>query len=106
MSITISNNGTPQFAQAAGSTGNGSASTATPAGSASVASPASDQLKLTDSARALQQAALHHDASAIDPQRVEQVRQALASGSYQVNPGRIADRMLALEQQISGTGKV
>ena len=105
MSITISNKGTPPFAQAAGSTGNGSASTATPAGSASVAAPASDQLKLTDSARALQQAALHHDASAIDPQRVEQVRKALASGSYQVNPGRIADRMLALEQQISGTGK-
>jgi len=36
---------------------------------------------------------------------VERVRQALANGSYQINPGRIADNMLSLERQIGGTDK-
>lgn len=106
MNTTISNNGLPKFTQATGSSGNGPApATAAPTGSASAASQSDDQLKLTDSARALQQAARADDATAIDPQRVERVRQALADGSYQINPGRIADKMMSLEQQIGGTGK-
>lgn len=106
MNTTISNNGLPKFTQATNGSGNGSTpATAAPAGSASAASQPDDQLKLTDSARALQQAARPDEAAAIDPQRVERVRQSLANGSYQINPGHIADKMMSLEQQIGGTDK-
>ncbi len=107
MNTTISNNGLPPFAPATGSSkGSGGASTtAGLPGSGGAARPADDQLKLTDSARALQQAARPDDSAAIDPLKVERVRQSLADGSYQINSGRIADRMLALDQQIGGTGK-
>ena len=105
MNTTISNNGLPKFTPATGTSGNSPApATTVPTGSASAASQPDDQLKLTDSARALQQAA-RPDASTIDPQRVERVRQALADGSYQINPGHIAEKMMALEQQIGGTDK-
>jgi negative regulator of flagellin synthesis FlgM len=107
MNTTISNNGLPQFTQATGSSGNGATSTATTAAGAAGTSPkVDDQLKLTDSARALQEAAHTGDTAMVDSKRVEQVRQALANGSYQINPGNIADRMLAMEQQLGGTGKV
>ena len=106
MNTTIPNNSLPKFTQATGSSGNGpTAATANPSDSAATARKADDQVKLTDSARALQEAARTSDASAIDSQRVEQLRQALADGSYKVDAGRIADRMLALEQQLGGTGK-
>ncbi|MDQ6645674.1 MAG: flagellar biosynthesis anti-sigma factor FlgM [Pseudomonadota bacterium] len=107
MNTTISNNGLPGFAQATGASkgSGGAATTAAAAGSGGNARPPDDQLKLTDSARALQQAARPDDSAAIDPQKVERVRQSLADGSYQINAGRIADRMLALDQQIGGTGK-
>lgn len=106
MNTTISNNGLPKFPQATGSSGNGAASTATAsAASTSVAPKTDDQLKLTDSARALQEAARSSDTTMIDSQKVERVRQSLADGSYKINPGNIADRMLAMEQQIGGTGK-
>lgn len=106
MNTTITNNGLLKFTQVAGNSSNGPApATTTQAGPASAASQPDDQLKLTDSARALQQAARTDDTAAIDPQRVERVRQALADGSYKINPGRIADNMLSLEQQIGDTGK-
>ena len=105
MNTTIQNNGLPNFTQAAASPGNGSAPAAAPTAAAAGATPGTDdQLKLTDSARALQEAA-RLDTAAVDPQRVERIRQALADGSYQIDPGKIADRMLSLEQQIGGPGK-
>ena len=73
--------------------------------SAAVTPKSDDQLKLTDSARALQEAARLDTSSAIDTKRVEQIREALASGSYQIDAGRIADRMLSFERQI-GAGAV
>lgn len=108
MNTTITNNGLPKFTQTTGNTVNDPATTVSaPAGNGQggVSRAGDDQLKLTDSALALQQAARSDDSSAIDPQRVEQVRKALADGSYRIDPARIADRMLALEQQIGGTGK-
>jgi len=106
MNTTISNNGLPKFPQASNGPGNGSATAAnSPAGSTAAAPKTDDQLKLTDSALALQEAARPGDAAAVDPQRVEQVRKALADGSYKIDAGRIADRMLAFEQQLGGTGK-
>lgn len=110
MSTTISNNGLPpQLPQASGNPGNGTAASAagTAAGTGSSASAVrgTDQVKLTDSALALQQAARADDSSAIDTKRVEQVRAAIASGSYQINPGNIADRMISMDGQLGGTGK-
>ncbi|MGH8157268.1 MAG: flagellar biosynthesis anti-sigma factor FlgM [Rhodanobacter sp.] len=106
MNTTISNNGLPKFTQTTSSPGTSpAAASATATSSGSAAAKTDDQLKLTDSARALQEAARPDDAAAVDPQRVERVRQALADGSYKINPGNIADRMLSLEQQIGSTGK-
>jgi negative regulator of flagellin synthesis FlgM len=106
MNTTIPNNGLPKFAQTTGSSGNGPAATASGPADATAAAPkAGDQLKLTDSALALQEAARTGDSSAIDAPRVERLRQALADGSYTIDANRIADRMLALEQQLGGTGK-
>ncbi|RCS30361.1 flagellar biosynthesis anti-sigma factor FlgM [Rhodanobacter denitrificans] len=106
MNTTISNNGLPKFPQAANSPGNGAATPApAPAASGAPAAKADDQLKLTDSALALQQAARTDDSAAIDPQRVERLRTALADGSYRIDAGRIADRMISLDQQLGGTGK-
>ncbi|TPG07366.1 flagellar biosynthesis anti-sigma factor FlgM [Rhodanobacter glycinis] len=106
MNTTISNNGLPKFPQATNSPGTGSATTAAASAGSTAAAPTSDdQLKLTDSALALQKAARPGDTAAVDPQRVEQVRKALADGSYKIDASRIADRMLTLEQQLGGTGK-
>ncbi|GAB3789459.1 flagellar biosynthesis anti-sigma factor FlgM [Dyella agri] len=106
MNTTISNNGLPKLPQATGHAGS-SPATESPAGAANTGAAATrgdDQLKLTDSARALQQAA-RTDTAAVDPQRVERVRQALADGSYKVDAGRIADRMITMDRQLGGTGK-
>jgi negative regulator of flagellin synthesis FlgM len=106
MNTTISNNGLPKFSQASNGPGSGSATaTAASTGPAPAAPASDDQLKLTDSALALQEAARPGDTAAVDPQRVEQVRKALADGSYKIDAGRIADRMLAFEQQLGGAGK-
>lgn len=106
MNTTISNNGLPKFPQASNAPGSGSATTTAAAAGTTTASPKSDdQLKLTDSALALQEAARPGDTAAVDPQRVEQVRKALADGSYKVDAGNIADRMLAFEQQLGGVAK-
>ncbi|TAL71630.1 MAG: flagellar biosynthesis anti-sigma factor FlgM [Rhodanobacter sp.] len=111
MSATISNNGLPpQLPQVSGNPGSGGAAGAagTDAGTGSGAAAVghgTDQVKLTDSARALQQAARPDNGSAIDTKRVDQVRAAIASGSYQINPGNIADRLISLDHQLGGTGK-
>lgn len=106
MNTTISNNGLPKFTQATTSSGNGpAAASTTSTASGAAASKPDDQLKLTDSALALQEAAKPGDAAVIDQSRVDQIRQSLADGSYKVNPGSIADRMIALDQQLGGVAK-
>lgn len=62
-----------------------------------------DSVKLTDSARALDAASRANSVSGVvDSGHVERVRQSLASGSYQIHAGRIADKMVAMEHQIVG----
>jgi len=101
MNTTISSNGLPQLPLATNST-DSSASQASANTSASTSvSPSDDSVKLTDSARALQQASSTD--SPVDSARVEQIRKSLASGTYQVDPNAIADRLTSLENQISGT---
>ena len=106
MNTTISNNGLSKLPQATSQPGSGAAteSSATAASAGTSAAQGDDQLKLTDSAKALQQAARTNTA-AVDTQRVERVRQSLADGSYKIDAGRIADRMIAMDQQLGGTGK-
>jgi negative regulator of flagellin synthesis FlgM len=65
--------------------------------------PANDSVQLTDSARALQQASGADAQSPVDSARVEQLRAAVANGSYSINPRQIADRLSALESQINRT---
>lgn len=104
MTTSIPSNGLPQFTQLTGNTANGAAGKSTDgAGSVTTTAKSDDQLKLTDSARALQEAARPDDSSAIDSQRVDRIRQSLADGSYKIDAGQIADRMLAMERQIGGT---
>jgi negative regulator of flagellin synthesis FlgM len=106
MNNTILNNGLPKYPQPTVTSGGSANSAATPAAApGAVGAPTGDQVKLTDSALVLQQAARSDQASPIDSKRVEQIRQALADGSYTVSPGRIADRMLAMDSQMGGTGK-
>ena len=64
---------------------------------------ADGDLRLTGEATSLQ--ALQRDLSvapAIDPARVAEVRQALESGSYRIDPAKIAERMLDLDKQLGG----
>ncbi|HET6433637.1 flagellar biosynthesis anti-sigma factor FlgM [Dyella sp.] len=106
MNTTISNNNLPKLAQANSAQGNASSQAPSSAGSADAsgsAAASADRVNLTDSARALQEASRAGDSSPIDTAKVERVRQALASGSYQVNPERIADSLLSLEGQMGGT---
>lgn len=106
MNATISNNGLPPFTPPASGSGSGStATTGAAASSAGASSKVGDEVKLTDSARALQAAARPDDGAAVDQKRVEQIRQALADGSYTINPARIAEQLLALDQQLGGTDK-
>jgi len=51
----------------------------------------------------LQQAV--NDVPEIDTNRVAAVQQALSSGQYKVNAGKIADRMIQLESDLRGAGK-
>lgn|SRR5690606_30185849 len=65
------------------------------------ASAAGDSLRLTGEAAGLQ--VLQRElasAPAVDPARVQAVREALEAGTYKVDPDAIASRMLALDDQL------
>lgn len=75
------------------------------AGSGSNSAAGADSVHITDSARAL--AALSQTIQALpetDAGRVATLQQAIANGSYSVDSGRIAARMLQLEQDLGGSG--
>lgn len=108
MNTTISNNGLPKLQQANNTASNSAAAASSNGGLAPGAPPppkGDDQLKLTDSAMAMHQATRANDANAVDSQRVDRVRQSLANGSYQINPGKIADKMISMDQQLGGSGQ-
>ena len=104
MNTTISNNGLPKLPQAP--SGQGSATTqntgASSNGATSATSGSDDRVQLTDSARALQEASRTSQGATVDTKKVEQVRQALANGSYRIDASRIADRMIKLDSQLNG----
>jgi negative regulator of flagellin synthesis FlgM len=105
MNTTISNNALlTQLAQANTAQSSSASSTAAPASvDTGSTAGASDSVKLTDSAKALQEASRAGDSAPVDTQKVERIRQSIADGSYQANAGRIADGMISLDQQIGGS---
>lgn len=66
-------------------------------------SSAADSVSLTDTAARLQK--LENtiaELPVVDTQRVEDIRNAIASGEYEINPGRIADKMLGMDAELNG----
>ena len=108
MTTPISNNTPntpPSFAPAASGASAGPAAAGTSAGQAGAGGQVDDQIKLTDSALALQDASRPQEGTMVDQKRVDQIRAAIADGSYAINPARIAEKMLTLERQLGGMGK-
>lgn len=105
MTTSISNNAPPSFKPAANAAGNGGAAAGAQASPAGSGGKVADQVKLTDSALALQQAARPADGAVVDQARVEQIRKAIADGSYVINAEHIAEKILQLEQQLHGAPK-
>ena len=103
MNTTISPNGLPALQQTTTNPGSSGNQASTSATSGSASSPTDDSVKLTDSARALQQASSMNAQSPVDTARVEQIRKSLTDGTYSVDAGKIADRLTSLESQINGT---
>jgi negative regulator of flagellin synthesis FlgM len=63
--------------------------------------PSVDSVNITDSARrlfALAQAV--QDSPDVDTERVAELQQAIGNGQYTINPDRIADRLLQMEQDL------
>jgi negative regulator of flagellin synthesis FlgM len=105
MNTTISNNGLPKLPQppsGQGSSATQGASSTTSSDAAAGSTGTNDRVQLTDSARALQEAARTNSGATMDTKKVEQIRQALANGTYKIDAGRIADRMMSLETQMNG----
>ena len=101
MNTTISSNGLPQLPLPTTSADSSASSqTANTSTSSANTSPTDDSVKLTDSARALQQASSTD--SPVDTARVEQIKKSLAAGTYQVDPNAIADRLVSMNNQING----
>lgn len=72
--------------------------TADTQGSKPSASAADSQVRLSSQAQQLQAIEERlRELPEVDTARVEQIRQAIADGSYQPDSGRIADKLIALE---------
>jgi len=63
---------------------------------------ASSQVRLTDTAANLKQIETRlADQPDVDRKRVESLRDRIESGAYEVNAGRLADRILAFERDLA-----
>jgi len=103
MNTTITPNGLPTLPQpASGQGGNAPQNTVSGAPAAAPANAGGDSVKLTKSARSLQDIARAGNGNEVDAKRVEQIRQSLADGSYRIDPGHVADRLMSLETQLTG----
>lgn len=100
MEISGNNSRPPQGAMETGK----SQATATPSSGARGGAPArassggSDEVKLSNQAAQLQ--ALEAEIAnlpVVDPQRVQDVQRTIATGSFQIEPIQVADKMLTFE---------
>lgn len=67
----------------------------------SQAAPGGDQVSLTDSARLLQKLGESvADTPVVDSQKVDSIKQAIADGSYQIDAGSIADKLLEIDRDL------
>jgi negative regulator of flagellin synthesis FlgM len=63
--------------------------------------PGVDSVSITDSARRLLALAQAVQATPdVDAQRVAELQQSIGNGQYQIQPERIADRLLQMEQDL------
>jgi negative regulator of flagellin synthesis FlgM len=70
-----------------------------PASTASTAAPSTDHVTLTDSARSLQRIEeAIAKAPVVDSAKVSAIKQAVGSGTYQIDSGRVADKLLRFER--------
>lgn len=44
------------------------------------------------------------EASPVDQEKVDQIRQSIADGSYSLRPDRIAEKLLQFEELLAGNG--
>jgi negative regulator of flagellin synthesis FlgM len=63
---------------------------------------ASDRLSLTEAAASIKNVETKlAQTPIVDSGRVERIREAIADGSYEINPHRVADRLLQFEFMLS-----
>ncbi|MFQ5643463.1 MAG: flagellar biosynthesis anti-sigma factor FlgM [Thiogranum sp.] len=90
-----SGQGAPVENQGKGNTNSSSAESGTTGGS-------SDQVSLTGEARQLQELETRLASEpVVDSQRVETIRNAVENGTFTVNPDRIAEKMIGLEEALT-----
>lgn len=75
-------------------------------GSGKPAATPSDQFSLTDKASQLNALEKHiSELPVVDTQRVERIQRALAAGNFEIQPARVADKMLAFEAGLPDSDK-
>lgn len=102
--MTIDINGSAHLPPAVTSTGNGNAPARNDSNAAKTDSGSRDTVSLTGTAqhlRSLEQGLAQQPV--VNAQRVEATKQAIENGSYQIDPSRIASKMIDLERALSGT---
>ncbi len=106
MTIDINNSAHLPPALTSTVTGNGNAPTnndSNPVATGSSPQGSSDTISLTGTAqhlRRLEQGLAQQPV--VDTQRVEATKQAIENGNYQIDPSRIASKMIDLERALSG----
>ena len=71
----------------------------------SAPSQAADQVSLTPAAQQLRHLEKQiADQPVVDTQKVSAVKEALANGSFEINPARIAEKMMSLERALGDMG--
>jgi negative regulator of flagellin synthesis FlgM len=95
-------NATQPLAPIKGANSNGAVAdkaSSEPSAAATPSSQGTDQLTLTDSARSMQKIEeAVAKAPVVDAAKVTAVKQAVSSGTYQIDAGRVADGLLRFER--------
>jgi negative regulator of flagellin synthesis FlgM len=80
----------------------GHGNTNSQAGESGAAQGSADRISLTGEARQLQELEVRLASQpVVDSQRVEAVRTAVENGTFTINPERIADKMMSLEEALT-----